>query len=195
MNEEARLARRQQILAGARACFVQRGFHASSVSEIAAAAGVSNANIYQYFENKEALIIALIEEEVRHDLALVHKLSGSKLQGEELRAVMSPLFLTDEGRDRAILRCEISSEATRNAAAGELLARSNDRTIEAMARGVRVSQTSGNVSGAVDADRAAELLAFVFDGLFMQRSLPGIDGEALLAALVDHFANILHPTR
>jgi hypothetical protein len=51
-----------------------------SVSEIATAAGVSNANIYQYFENKEALIIALIEEEVRHDLTLVHKLSGSKLR-------------------------------------------------------------------------------------------------------------------
>lgn len=192
MNEEARLARRQLILAGARACFVQRGFHASSVSEIATAAGVSNANIYQYFENKEALIIALIEEEVRHDLTLVHKLSGSKLQGEDLRAVMSPLFLTDEGRDRAILRCEISSEATRNAAAGELLARSNERTIEAMAWGVRVSQASGNIPESVDADKAAVLMAFVFDGLFMQRSLPGTDGATLLASLVDLFTDLLH---
>lgn len=192
VNEEARLARRQQILAGARACFVQRGFHASSVAEIAAAAGVSNANIYQYFESKEALIIALIEEEVRHNLALVHKLSGSRLKGEDLREAMAPLFLTDEGRDRAILRYEISSEATRNAIAGELLARSIERTIEAMACGVRISQANGNISKTVNAEKAALLMACIFDGLFLQRSLPGTDGEALLASLVDLFTDLLH---
>ncbi|HVV29276.1 MAG TPA: TetR/AcrR family transcriptional regulator [Mycobacteriales bacterium] len=46
---------RQEILAAARTLFDQRGYHATTVEAIGAAAGRSGASVYQYFANKNEL--------------------------------------------------------------------------------------------------------------------------------------------
>src|SRR3954452_9220816 len=55
--------KRQQIIEGARRVFIEMGFDAASMNDITRAAGVSKGTIYVYFENKEELFEALIEEE------------------------------------------------------------------------------------------------------------------------------------
>lgn len=55
--------KRHQILEGAHAVFTARGFDASSMADIAAAANVSKGTLYVYFEDKEHLFVALIERE------------------------------------------------------------------------------------------------------------------------------------
>lgn len=57
--------KRTQILEGARRIFFARGFDGASMSEIALAAGVSKGTLYVYFENKERLFAALVEEHSR----------------------------------------------------------------------------------------------------------------------------------
>jgi AcrR family transcriptional regulator len=59
-REQQRQERRQQILEAALAVFAAQGFHASNVSDVAAAAGVSQGTIYWYFESKEDLFNAAI---------------------------------------------------------------------------------------------------------------------------------------
>ena len=59
---EPESAKRRQILAGARRVFFDRGFDAASMGEIARDAGVSKGTLYVYFDSKEALFAALIEE-------------------------------------------------------------------------------------------------------------------------------------
>jgi len=54
--------KRAQILEGARQVFFAHGFNGSSMSEIALAAGVSKGTLYVYFENKERLFAALVED-------------------------------------------------------------------------------------------------------------------------------------
>lgn len=61
-SEEAQQARRAQILAAARSVLAERGFEHSTVSEIAARAGVAQGTFYLYFSSKEALPTALAEE-------------------------------------------------------------------------------------------------------------------------------------
>jgi len=56
-------AKREQIIEGAKRCFMTLGFEACSVSEIAAEAGVSKGTLYVYFEDKEALFGAMCEHE------------------------------------------------------------------------------------------------------------------------------------
>src|SRR5262252_3025859 len=56
-------AKRRQILDGARAVFLSRGFDAASMGEIAKAAGVSKGTLYVYFENKEELFEAIVHEQ------------------------------------------------------------------------------------------------------------------------------------
>jgi AcrR family transcriptional regulator len=60
--EQARAARRAQIIAAALACFARAGYHATTMADVAAQAGVSKGTPYLYFESKEALFIALHEE-------------------------------------------------------------------------------------------------------------------------------------
>src|SRR5215510_13378788 len=56
-------AKRQQIVEGARAIFLAQGFDAASMNDIARAAGVSKGTLYVYFDNKEQLFEAIVEEE------------------------------------------------------------------------------------------------------------------------------------
>jgi len=56
-------AKRRQIIEGGRKIFLERGFDAASMGEIARAAGVSKGTLYVYFENKEDLFQAIVGEE------------------------------------------------------------------------------------------------------------------------------------
>ena len=50
---------------GARTVFLEKGFDAASMGEIARQAGVSKGTLYVYFESKEELFEAIFEEESR----------------------------------------------------------------------------------------------------------------------------------
>src|SRR5579871_1500120 len=56
-------AKRRQIVEGARNVFLAQGFDAASMNDIARAAGVSKGTLYVYFNNKEELFEAIVEEE------------------------------------------------------------------------------------------------------------------------------------
>ena len=53
--------KRNAILAAALALFAERGFHGSSVPDLAKRAGVGTGTIYRYFENKEGLVNVLYQ--------------------------------------------------------------------------------------------------------------------------------------
>lgn len=53
---------RQQILTAARTLFTQEGFHRVSVAAIAEQAGVTRATVYNHFDSKTGLLLALMEE-------------------------------------------------------------------------------------------------------------------------------------
>lgn len=57
-------AQRERILSAARQCFVESGFHAASMANIAETAGVSAGLIYRYFESKNAIILAIIDQQL-----------------------------------------------------------------------------------------------------------------------------------
>jgi AcrR family transcriptional regulator len=54
--------RRRQIIDVARSIFAQRGYAATSVSDLAAAAGIGEPTIYRYFESKLDLYLAVLED-------------------------------------------------------------------------------------------------------------------------------------
>src|SRR5271168_2700713 len=59
------LRRRRQVLDAAEACFRRHGFHAASMASVAAEAGMSVGHIYRYFENKEAIVAAIVERDLK----------------------------------------------------------------------------------------------------------------------------------
>jgi AcrR family transcriptional regulator len=66
--------KRRQIMDGARRVFLDKGFDAASMNDIARSAGVSKGTLYVYFENKERLFVELISTEKREELFSVIQL-------------------------------------------------------------------------------------------------------------------------
>jgi AcrR family transcriptional regulator len=62
-TSEDESAKRRQIVEGARAVFLARGFDAASMNDIARTAGVSKGTLYVYFKDKEELFEAIVEQE------------------------------------------------------------------------------------------------------------------------------------
>ncbi len=63
--ETSDTAKRQQILEGARRCFLAQGFDGTSINDIVKAAGVSKGTVYAYFTSKEKLFEALVYQDRR----------------------------------------------------------------------------------------------------------------------------------
>jgi AcrR family transcriptional regulator len=89
-GDEAKEQRRDDILAAAKAVFAEKGFHATTVADVARAAGISYGSIYWYFESKDALFHALMdnqEEALRdHIEQAVGGLDGEALFRTSVRA-------------------------------------------------------------------------------------------------------------
>ena len=54
-------ARRMQIIQAAATLFASKGFHRTTTRDIAEAAEVSEGTLYNYFENKDDLLIGIME--------------------------------------------------------------------------------------------------------------------------------------
>lgn len=59
---ERRAQRRQRLLQAGLATFGHRGFHASGVRDICAAAGLTERYLYESFDNREALFAAVFDD-------------------------------------------------------------------------------------------------------------------------------------
>ena len=55
--------RRRQLIDAARRVFAERGFRGATTRQIAAAAGVTEALIFQHFPDKDALYDAILDQE------------------------------------------------------------------------------------------------------------------------------------
>ena len=59
ISDERKLERSRQILAAARRCFVDKGFHRASMSDVIRESGLSAGAVYSYYSSKEELIAAV----------------------------------------------------------------------------------------------------------------------------------------
>ena len=64
-KKEPRAVHRENIASAASVLFMENGITATSMSDIAEAAGYSKATLYVYFENKEEIIGLLVLESMQ----------------------------------------------------------------------------------------------------------------------------------
>jgi AcrR family transcriptional regulator len=63
VSEEDKSRRRDEIMAAAKKVFVRKGFHGTTIADIAKEAGLAYGSIYWYFDSKDDLFHALIAAE------------------------------------------------------------------------------------------------------------------------------------
>jgi AcrR family transcriptional regulator len=178
-------ARRRQILEAAIRCFRKNGFHAASMSSLAKEAGMSVGHMNHYFENKEAIIDAFVEEKLESFYDLMNRLreAGPPLADAMVDdAVHGFDDMCDP--DNARLFLEITAEAARNPAVGGAV-----REVDRKIRSAFSDFLAESCGCGEDGDRAAlngriEMVAAVYEGLTIRAIRhPDLDREATLAAL------------
>src|SRR6188472_2610773 len=63
-NQQLKDSRSIEILRAASRVFAKKGFAAAKISDIAREAGLSHGLVYHYFENKDAIFGAILEEKL-----------------------------------------------------------------------------------------------------------------------------------
>ena len=107
--------RRRRILESARKLFVERGFHATGVAQIARESGVAVGQMYRDFASKEDIVAALVAEDCAAFLR-AEMLASAISDGDSGSAMTWLLALLEPSDDpgTAGLFAEIVAESARN---------------------------------------------------------------------------------
>jgi AcrR family transcriptional regulator len=158
------VARRRQVLEAAARCFRRHGFHASSMAEISAEAGMSVGHIYRYFPGKEAIIAAIVRQDVE---TILSKFAEFPSEAADLRAALkdrADLGVANAAEpEKAALLIEIRAEAARNPAIGALV-RDADAIITNQLRTL-IASAVGRPLEKSDLDARVEMFQLIFQGI------------------------------
>jgi TetR/AcrR family transcriptional regulator len=161
-QQERSLARRALILESAASIFDRVGYGSASLSQIAGEAGVGQGLIYFYFRTKEAIALAVIQEQNDRTFAAM----GSNAHPESpfltlIRASrgIGELLLVDP-----VVRAGIRLSLEQGAFA-EPTSDFYDQWIQGVVDAFAAAQRAGEISDALDADRVGANVVAYFTGV------------------------------
>ena len=162
--------RRHTIVNAAIGCFIDKGFHATSMRDIAQAAAVSLGNLYNYFPGKESLIaeVAIQEQDELAPLlkALRDKNTSANLRVESFLRTYSALC---SQREWAVLAAECLAEIARNAELAPAFEENQLRTLSALEAAIKDGNAQGIFTPQVPAGIVAQLLLDSVESEAMRR--------------------------
>lgn len=162
-------AQRARILDASRTHFIQRGFHAASMGDIAAEAGISAGLIYRYFQSKREIIQAIIRQHlVESRLGLDNLPIDSTLVDELVQAfrIWGDGDLTSWS---PVLFAEITAESARDADTAAILRESEKASRdEFIAWLEKRDRARGHRSSAEDRQARALMMQLLVEGLIIR---------------------------
>jgi TetR/AcrR family transcriptional regulator, transcriptional repressor of aconitase len=180
VSQQHRDARREQILAAARRCFLRDGFHATSMQDLFTEAGLSAGAVYSYFASKDDVIEAIAEQNMRSVTDMINVIAAERPGqpvGAVLADVMEILRAQDEQDGLSKLTVIVWSEAVRNPSLAARFTALLTQLQASLAEVIR--QTRGSLPGDVPADVLAVTLLSLVPGYLVQLALLGpaaVDG-------------------
>src|SRR5215471_5026751 len=93
LKEKQRQEREALILKAAEEVFLEKGYHETSIDEIAARVGIAKGTVYLHFPSKEDLVIALAERDMLKLLDLVEtNAASSSTTREKLETIFQTIY-------------------------------------------------------------------------------------------------------
>jgi TetR/AcrR family transcriptional regulator, repressor for uid operon len=184
-NPDLQARRRQEIIAAAEMCFLKRGFHQTSMQNIAAESGLSMGLLYRYFANKEAIIAAVAQQDQEASLSAIAALPA---QGDVIAAWVSLLIEMSNlasAPDYARLANEILAEASRSSKILITLQANDAVLTSAIVDKLTEQQSAGAIEISGDLVPAAQAILLLFEGLTMRRFMTSSDRQQDSRRLVE----------
>jgi AcrR family transcriptional regulator len=110
-----------QILDAALVCFGKRGFHQTSMHDIAGEAGISVGLIYRYFENKEAVISAMADRHKKEISEVLQRARQAPTLLESVEILFTAHCCENEPRMISAFVVDLYAEASRNPRVADLV--------------------------------------------------------------------------
>lgn len=168
LSAEQRLNHRRRIVDAAWRCVARTGYRELRVEDICAEASVGKGSFYLYFERKDDVLLALLED----DAALMEERITSVLRSERpgvdrLRAFAQTMLAGRGDAARMQVRADLwavvlSDEAARRRFAERLNAR-RALLSAAVAEGI----ATGEFAGGLSAETLAQMVLAIVDGLML----------------------------
>jgi AcrR family transcriptional regulator len=194
ISPERKAERRAQIVGAARACFARSGFHNTTLQDVFAEAGLSAGCVYNYFQSKDELMLAIAEERHNEERRLIGEASQTDDPVAALRQVARTFadeYLKEDGLDNRRIALQTWSEAQINPFILSSVRAGMDGPRAQLAQLIRRGQAAKQLTSKLDADAIAQTVIALFHGSVLQKLWkPDIDSDAQFAVF-EHFLRSL----
>ena len=189
-SDELTKRRRLQIIEATERSFRKRGFHATTLREIAAEFGMSVGHIYNYFSGKDAILEALIHQKIDDFLSILTRPHpGANTLRDRLGRIVD-MYIDPEV---APIVLAVNSEALINESVLRILKASRQRMAEYI---VDLVRKDGEKVGEWTAERTAVIRHRVIatlamlEGLHIAVLFDDVDGAVLREVVIDRLISL-----
>jgi AcrR family transcriptional regulator len=168
LREKSTEARRRLIVETAAECFIDKGFHQTSIRDIASRAGISLGNLYNHFSSKADLIAEIAALEADETIAIEAGLAGTGDPVAILDRFVKDFFAYVSKPENTVLAAEILAEAVRNPAIGDGFARNRQALVGALENVLAKGVESRQFESDMDISEAAHLIIDLVEGAAMR---------------------------
>jgi AcrR family transcriptional regulator len=166
-RDEQRARTRHELLEAAQVVFARQGYHATSVDDVAEAAGYTKGAVYSNFRSKEELFLELLDRRIDRNVERLETVllsSSADQRPQMLGEIRDSLGKPD--REWFLLQAEFMLYAARNEDVRERVADRHHRTRERITELVRTTlEDLGIHEPRVPVDELAQLLLAAASGL------------------------------
>jgi TetR/AcrR family transcriptional regulator, repressor for uid operon len=166
-----RTERRRHVIEAAWRCAARKGFGDLTVDEVCAEADLSKGAFYGYFDSKQALLLALLEEDAAFLDQVMERLESTPLSNvERIRRFTRAMLERGEEPARVQVRADLWAAMLTERAVRQRFSASVRRRREALRRWVDAATAAGELVD-IPANAFASVLLALGDGLALHAGL------------------------
>jgi len=162
-------AMRQRILLAGAAVFARKGYHQATMAEVAELAEVAKGSIYQYFDSKQALFVALCKQFIREFSSRFEDIAEGQGTPLERLKTMWDLTMTAMVEDRQMFTLMVTFWGeTRSDELSAFFAAQYPQFRRMLADLMAQGVACGELRAGIDLEAVASCFMALGDGLFLQ---------------------------
>jgi AcrR family transcriptional regulator len=176
VSQQYRDARRAEILAAARRCFVRDGFHGTSMQDLLTEVGLSSGAVYRYFPGKQDMIIAIAEENLAQVAGEVRRLTAAEPAvsiGELLARIIEMIKAKHEEDGFAAIALLVWAESLRDPTLAERIKGTLADVTADLADIVQARQESGDLPAEISVGQLTQVIVASVPGYLLQLATLG----------------------
>ena len=171
LKPETRSERRQSLIAAAWRCAALRGFRDLTVDDVCAEAEVSKGAFYGYFEQKQDLLLALLEDDTATLDRELSRITASTRSGvERLRRFAQAMLARGDDAARVQVRADLWADLLTEEDVRRELAVATQRRRDLLRSWIVEAVASGELVE-IPANALASILLALADGLMLHGAL------------------------